>query len=66
MSIDSSDVYIGLKPSSQWTSARSRKRLVEKISEALEKHAPRALIMFSDPNRGGSVAVSEEPEEVRR
>jgi len=49
MSIDFSDLYIGLKPPSEWTSAKSREELVEKMSEALEQKVPQASISFSQP-----------------
>ena len=49
MSIDFSDLYIGLKPHAEWTSAKTREELVEKMSEALEKQVPQASISFSQP-----------------
>ncbi|MDQ2675835.1 MAG: CusA/CzcA family heavy metal efflux RND transporter, partial [Actinomycetota bacterium] len=49
MSVDFSDLYIGLKPPKEWTSADSREELVEKMSEALEKKVPNATISFSQP-----------------
>jgi cobalt-zinc-cadmium resistance protein CzcA len=49
MSVDFSDLYIALKPPKEWTSARSREELVEKMSEALEKGVPNATISFSQP-----------------
>ena len=49
MSIDFSDLYIGLKPQSEWTTAQTREELVEKMSEALENQVPQASISFSQP-----------------
>jgi cobalt-zinc-cadmium resistance protein CzcA len=39
MSVDAADVYIELKPPSEWTSARTREELVEKMSAALTSTA---------------------------
>ncbi|MBL8196784.1 MAG: efflux RND transporter permease subunit, partial [Blastocatellia bacterium] len=49
MSIDFSDLYIGLKPPSEWTSAKTREALIEKMSKALEERVPNASISFSQP-----------------
>ncbi len=49
MSVDFSDLYIELKPPSQWTSARSKEELVEKMSQALENGVPNASVSFSQP-----------------
>jgi cobalt-zinc-cadmium resistance protein CzcA len=49
MSVDFSDLYIGLKPHSHWTTTHSREELVEKMSEALEKKVPNATFSFSQP-----------------
>ena len=49
MSIDFSDLYIGLKPPSEWTTAKTREELVEKMSKALEQQVPQASISFSQP-----------------
>ena len=49
MSVDFSDVYIALKPPSEWTSADTREELVEKMSEALEKGVPNGSFSFSQP-----------------
>lgn len=49
MSVDFSDLYIGLKPPSEWKTAHTREELVEKMSEALEKQVPQASISFSQP-----------------
>jgi cobalt-zinc-cadmium resistance protein CzcA len=49
MSVDSADVYVNLKPPSEWTSAHTREALVGKISEALENQAPGVAFSFSQP-----------------
>ena len=49
MSIDFSDLYIGLKPKSEWKTADTREELVEIMSEALEQQVPQASISFSQP-----------------
>ena len=49
MSVDFSDLYIALKPPSEWTTAHSREELVEKMSEALEKNVPNGSFSFSQP-----------------
>lgn len=49
MGVDLSDVYIELKPPSEWTTAHDRTGLVEKMSAALEKNVPGANFSFSQP-----------------
>ncbi len=49
MSVDFSDLYIELKPPSEWTTTHSKTELVEKMSEALEKRVPNASFSFSQP-----------------
>lgn len=49
MSIDFSDLYIELKPPSQWTTTHSKSELVETMSEALENGVPNASFSFSQP-----------------
>ena len=49
MSVDFSDLYIGLKPPSEWETADSREELVEKMADALEKGVPNASFSFSQP-----------------
>ena len=49
MGVDLSDVYVGLKAPSEWTSAHSREELIEKMSEALETGVPSAAFSFSQP-----------------
>jgi cobalt-zinc-cadmium resistance protein CzcA len=49
MSVDFSDLYIELTPPSEWTSARSKEELVEKMSDRLESRVPNAAFSFSQP-----------------
>ncbi len=49
MAIDQSDVYVSLKPVSQWPKPRSKEELVQAMKEALEKEAPGAGYSFSQP-----------------
>ena len=49
MGVDLSDLYIELKPPSEWTTAHSKAELVEKMSEALEAKVPNAVFSFSQP-----------------
>ena len=49
MSIDFSDLYIELKPPSEWTTTHSKTELVEKMAKALEDGVPNASFSFSQP-----------------
>lgn len=49
MSVDFSDLYIGLKPKSEWKTTKDKTVLIEKMSEALEERVPSAIISFSQP-----------------
>jgi len=49
MSVDFSDLYIGLKPKSEWKTTKDKTVLIEKMSEALEEKVPSAIISFSQP-----------------
>ncbi|HEY9684288.1 MAG TPA: CusA/CzcA family heavy metal efflux RND transporter [Oculatellaceae cyanobacterium] len=49
MGVDTVDVYVALKPPEQWTSAKSREELVDKMSKALEQNVPQAVFSFSQP-----------------
>lgn len=49
MGVDTADMYVGLKPNSQWPSGESRDNLVNKLSEALREKVPQAMFSFSQP-----------------
>ncbi len=49
MSVDFSDLYIALKPPSEWTTVHTREELIGKMAEALEKNVPNASVSFSQP-----------------
>lgn len=49
MSVDFSDLFIGLKPPDEWETTKNKAELVEKMSEALEKRVPQAIVSFSQP-----------------
>lgn len=49
MSVDFSDLFIGLKPPNEWETTKSKVELVEKMSEALEQRVPQAIVSFSQP-----------------
>lgn len=49
MGVELSDLYVELKPPSEWTSADTREELVEKMSKALEDGVPDAAFSFSQP-----------------
>ena len=49
MGIETSDIYVGLKPASQWTTTKNREELIAKMSKVLETKVPTAAISFSQP-----------------
>jgi heavy metal efflux system protein len=49
MSVDFSDLYIELKPPSEWKTGQTKEGLIEKMSEALERKVPNASFSFSQP-----------------
>jgi cobalt-zinc-cadmium resistance protein CzcA len=49
MGVETTDVYVALKPHSEWTSVDTREELVEKMSEALEAKVPNGVFSFSQP-----------------
>jgi cobalt-zinc-cadmium resistance protein CzcA len=49
MAIDQSDVYVMLKPPSQWPAPRSKEDLVTAMKSALEEEAPGAAYSFLQP-----------------
>lgn len=49
MSVDFSDLYVALKPHSEWKTTQDKVELVEKMSKALEERVPGAIVSFSQP-----------------
>ena len=49
MGVETSDVYVGLKPKDQWKTASSREGLIAAIDKALEENAPGLLFSYSQP-----------------
>ncbi len=49
MAIDQSDVYVFLKPVSQWPHPRTKDNLIADMKTKLEEHAPGAGYSFSQP-----------------
>ena len=49
MSVDQADIYVTLKPPSEWTSARTRAELIEKIETALNDRVPGVAFSFTQP-----------------
>jgi len=46
--VDNADVYVGLKPKSQWTTTHNKEELVNKMAEQLDK-IPGLVYSFSQP-----------------
>ncbi|QOY90589.1 efflux RND transporter permease subunit [Paludibaculum fermentans] len=49
MAIDQSDVYVFLKPASEWPRKRTKEDLISSMKAKLEEHAPGAGYSFSQP-----------------
>jgi cobalt-zinc-cadmium resistance protein CzcA len=49
MGIESSDIYVILKPHKEWTTTKNRDELIKKIDAALEKEVPGNLFSYSQP-----------------
>ncbi|MBK8220703.1 MAG: efflux RND transporter permease subunit [Candidatus Obscuribacter sp.] len=49
MGVDTGDLYVGLKPIQEWTSAATREELVDKMDKALDARVPQAMFSFSQP-----------------
>jgi heavy metal efflux system protein len=49
MGAESGDIYIALKPPSEWKTARGKEELVEKMSAELAKSAPEGVFSFLQP-----------------
>jgi cobalt-zinc-cadmium resistance protein CzcA len=49
MGVETSDVYIALKPKEEWKTASSREGLIAAMDKALEENAPGLLFSYSQP-----------------
>ncbi len=49
MGVEISDVFVMLKPRSEWRTARSREALIEAIDGELRKHLPGTVFSYSQP-----------------
>ena len=49
MGVETTDMYVALKPHSEWITAHTREELIEKMSEALEHKVPNGAFSFSQP-----------------
>ena len=49
MSVDQADIYVTLKPPSEWTSAHTRTDLIAKIENALNEQVPGVAFSFTQP-----------------
>ncbi len=49
MAIDQSDIYVMLKPKSQWPLKQTKEQLIEAMREALNREAPGPAYSFSQP-----------------
>jgi cobalt-zinc-cadmium resistance protein CzcA len=49
MGIELSDIYLILKPHDEWTTAKTREELIEKINRTLEENVPGTIFSYSQP-----------------
>jgi len=49
MSVDFSDIYVGLEPRRSWKTTDDKAILIKKMSQALEEKVPSAVASFSQP-----------------
>ena len=49
MGVEISDVFVMLKPHSEWTTASTREGLIEKYDEALQRELPGQIFSYSQP-----------------
>ncbi|HJT70784.1 MAG TPA: CusA/CzcA family heavy metal efflux RND transporter [Terriglobales bacterium] len=49
MGVETSDIYVILKPREEWTSAESREELIAKIDKALDQNVPGTVFSYSQP-----------------
>lgn len=47
--VNASDVFVGLKPPEQWTTDKTKDKLVEKMSKAVAEQIPNATVAFTQP-----------------
>ena len=49
MGVESSDIYVTLKPRKEWTTAHNRDGLIEAIDKTLDQQVPGSLFSYSQP-----------------
>lgn len=49
MGVETTDIYVALRPHSEWITAATREELIDKMSHALEKNVPNGAFGFSQP-----------------
>ena len=49
MGIELSDVFVNLRPRSEWKSVRTKAELIERMSEAIERELPAMGVSFTQP-----------------
>src|SRR6201999_3128459 len=49
MALDQSDVYVMLKPTSEWPAPKTKEKLIDEMKARLEQEAPGAAYSFSQP-----------------
>jgi cobalt-zinc-cadmium resistance protein CzcA len=49
MGIETSDIYIILKPKDKWKTAKTKQELIQKINKTLTEHVPGTLFSYSQP-----------------
>jgi cobalt-zinc-cadmium resistance protein CzcA len=49
MGMELSDIFVNLRPPSEWTTARDKEELIEKMREALEREVPGVGFGFTQP-----------------
>lgn len=49
MGVELSDIYLLLKPHDEWTTAKTREELIEKIDRALKENVPGTIFSYSQP-----------------
>ena len=49
MGVETSDIYVILKPREEWTSAKTREELIAKMDKVLDKNVPGTVFSYSQP-----------------